>query len=629
MARVFISYARTDRDRVAQIADALAKAGHDVWWDTLIDGGTAFAKEIETQLANAQAVVAVWSAASVESDWVRDEAAAGRDRKCLVPVSLDGSEPPLGFRQYHTINLSKWRGRADAPEMEAVVRGIASCGSGLIPLKQHEPRRKPVLTRRNLLIGGGVAGVAAASGAVWWLRPFGKEASGNSVAVLPFANMSGDPQQAYFSDGLSEEVRSALSRNARLKVAAPTSSNAFRNSDQDARAIGGKLGVAFLLQGSVRRAGDTVRIAADLIDTGSGFSRWSQTFDRKLTDIFAVQSEIAGTVAQALDSAMAPSDTKATGGTTDVAAYEAYLRGRALLDQPAGEASDRQALKLFDTAIAADPDYAAARAARSRALIVIYSLWSRSSELDALAGEAVAEARRAIKLAPELADAQSALGFALAYGRLDVRGARAPFEAARKAGQGNADVLVRYAQFATRTGDFEAARTTIARVLELDPLNARAWRIQGGLLYAQKRYAESIAPGEKALALNPKLTVASAAIGDALYLLKQPQDALARYQAEPGASFRLAGLAIALRRTGDTLGADAAMRDLLAIGDSASYQQAQVRAQWGQPDAALDLLDRAKRAGDSGLLYLRNDPMMDSLRANPRFTALLRDIGFA
>ncbi|CAM3220249.1 TIR domain-containing protein [Sphingomonas antarctica] len=629
MARIFISYARADREQVAPIADALAKAGHDVWWDTLIDGGTAFAKEIETQLASADAVVAVWSKTSIESDWVRDEAAAARGRKCLVPVSLDGSEAPLGFRQYHTIGLSKWRGRADAPEMDALLRGIASCGTGLIPLKQHEPRRQPVVSRRNLLMGGGVAAVAAASGAVWWLRPFGQGSSGNSVAVLPFSNLSGDPQQAYFSDGLSEEVRSALSRNARLKVAAPTSSNAFRNSDQDARAIGGKLGVAFLLQGSVRRAGDTVRVSADLIDTGSGFSKWSQTFDRKLTDIFAVQSEIAGTVAQALDSAMAPGDAGPIGGTTDVAAYEAYLRGRALLDQPTGETSDRAALKLFETAIAADPDYAAARAARSRALIVISSLWSTTGQLDGLTREAVAEAQRAIKLAPQLSDAQSALGFALAYGRLDVRGAHAPFEAARRTGQGNADVLVRYAQFATRTGDFEAARTAIERALTLDPLNSRAWRVQGALFYAQKRFAESIAPVEKALALNPKITVASAAIGDALILLGQPEAALARYRAEPGASFRLAGLAIALRRTGDTLGADAAMHDLLAIGDSASYQQAQVRAQWGQPDAALDLLDRAWRTRDSGLLYLRNDPMMDSLRANPRFTALLRDIGFA
>jgi TolB-like protein/tetratricopeptide (TPR) repeat protein len=631
MARVFISYARADRAEVRPLADALAAAGHDVWWDALIDGGTAFAKEIETQLAAAGAVVAVWSNTSVESDWVRDEAATARERKCLVPVSLDGIEPPLGFRQYHTIDLSHWHGKANGPEVDAVLRAIASCGGGFNALKPLPPRKEePRVNRRTALIGGGaaVAALAVAGGGYFFLRATPSDAH-NSVAVLPFANLSGDPQQKFFSDGLSEEVRSALSRNIALKVAAPTSSNAFRNSDEDARAIGGKLGVAFLLQGSVRRAGDTVRISADLIDTGSGFSKWSQTFDRKLTDIFAVQSEIATTVAQALDIAMAPRDAAMVGGTQNVAAYEAYLRGRALLDQASGEDSDRAALRQFDAAIAADPNYAAARAARARNLTVISALWAKPNELGVLTRDAVAEAGRAVKLAPTLAEAQSSLGYALAYGLLDVRGAAAPYEAARKAGQGDADVLTRYAQYATRIGDFAAAKTAIDRVLELDPLNARVWRSQGSLLFSQKRYAESIAPAEKALSINPRISLAHSAIGDAHYFLKQLDQAVEQYKLESTPVFRDTGLAMALRKSGDTAGAEEAMRSLVANGDSSAYQQAQVFAQWGQPDEALAALDRALRIRDSGLLYLRNDPMMDSLRANPRFTAIMRQVGFA
>jgi TolB-like protein/tetratricopeptide (TPR) repeat protein len=627
MARVFISYARVDRAEVRPIADALIAAGHDVWWDTLIDGGTAFAKEIETQLAAASAVVAVWSNTSIESDWVRDEAATARERKCLVPVSLDGTDPPLGFRQYHTIDLSKWRGKADAPEMDAVLRAIASCGTGFNALKPPPPRKTPLVTRRTALIGGGAVAAAAIAGSGYvFLRPGPAEAH-NSVAVLPFANLSGDPQQKFFSDGLSEEVRSALSRNAALKVAAPTSSNAFRDSEIDARAIGGKLGVAYLLQGSVRRAGDTVRVSADLIDTGSGFSKWSQTFDRKLTDIFAVQSEIASTVAQAMDSAMG--DAGMIGGTRNVAAYEAYLRGRALLDQASGEDTDRAALKQFEAAIAADPDYAAARASRARSLIVISALWAKPGDLDGLTREAVAEAGRAVKLAPALAEAQSSLGYALAYGRLDVRGAKGPYEAARKAGQGDADVLTRYAQYATRTGDFVAAQKAIDRVLELDPLNARVWRSQASLLFSQRRFAESIAPAEKALSINPRIALAHSAMGDAQYLLKQSDQAVVQYRLESTPVFRDTGLAMALRKAGDAIGAEDALRRLVTNGDSSAYQQAQIFAQWGQSDAAFAALDRAMRIRDSGMLYLRNDPMMDSLRTNPRFAALLRQVGFA
>jgi tetratricopeptide (TPR) repeat protein len=241
----------------------------------------------------------------------------------------------------------------------------------------------------------------------------------------------------------------------------------------------------------------------------------------------------------------------------------------------------------------------------------------------------VAEAERAVKLAPTLAEAQSSLGYALAYGRLDVRGAAAPYEAARKAGQGDADVLTRYAQYATRTGDFAAAKTAVDRVLELDPLNARVWRSQGSLLFSQKRYAESIAPAEKALSINPRISLAHSAIGDAQYFLKQLDQAIEQYRLESTPVFRDTGLAIVLHKGGDTAGAEAALRSLVTNGDSSAYQQAQVFAQWEQPDEAFAALDRALRIRDSGLLYLRNDPMMDSLRANPRFTAIMRQVGFA
>ncbi len=626
---VFLSYARADRARVAPIADALTSAGLEVWWDALIDSGAAFAKMIEMRLDAADAIVAIWSAASVQSDWVRDEAAHGRDRKCLVPVSLDGTAPPLGFRQYHTVDFSRWQGQADAPALQSLVRGIAAVRGIELATPPVRPAPGRPSRRQLLLAGGGTAGVIIV-GAILAFKPFGPAAETNSVAVLPFANLSGDPGQAYFSDGLSEEVRSALARNERLKVAAPTSSNKFRSRDEDARTIAGKLGVAFLLEGSVRRDGNAVRVAAELIDAATGFSKWSQTFDRQMTDIFAVQTEIAHTVAQALEIEVAASSlAKVPGGTTNVAAYEAYLRGRAFFDLSADEASDRAALAQYDAAIVADPNYAAARAARSRTLTAIASQYTEGKALRPLFDEAIAEARRAVALAPDYADAQSALGYTLFNGRLDVRGALGPYERSRELGGGDADVLIRYAFYAARIGHVAAARTAIDRAISLDPLNPRAHRTLAAVMYADRQYEASIPPGKKALSLNPKMGVAHAGIGDALYALGKLPEALNAYRAEPSASFGLAGTAIVEARLGQTAAAKKALADLVAqFGDAAAYQQAEVYSQWGQVGAALDALDRARKIGDGGLAYARNDPMLDGLRKQTRFVELLRGLGF-
>ena len=206
------------------------------------------------------------------------------------------------------------------------------------------PVAKPrTVSRRRLLIGAGVAAAAGVAGLVLWRKGLHLRflaGSGNSVAVLPFKNLGGDRGEDYFSDGLAEEVRATLARNVGLLVMAQTSSAKFRDSSEDATSIAEQLGVAYLLDGSVRRSGDVVRVAADLIDGSSGFSRWSQTFERRISDIFAVQSEIATTVASALASRVAAdtgtsggtADVVAAGGTVNLAAFDAYLRGRALYD---------------------------------------------------------------------------------------------------------------------------------------------------------------------------------------------------------------------------------------------------------------------------------------------------------
>jgi TolB-like protein/tetratricopeptide (TPR) repeat protein len=639
----FLSYARSDREQVARLAAALEAAGIDVWWDTLIEGGAEFAKSIEASLEKCNAVVVCWSRSSLSSDWVLDEAGRGRDLRKLVPLTLDGSEPPIGFRQYHAIDLSRWHGEPTAAEVAAVKRGIiAASRRAPEPHPQphahaKRPARQRRVTRRHVLaIAGAFAGVSAAGVAVWRFGPFRSHAAGTtSVAVLPFDNL-GAADQDYFSDGLTEELRATLARNGALQVMAQASSRQFRERVQDAVTIAAKLGVDFLLDGSVRRSADTVRVTVDVIDGGTGFSRWSQIFERALDDIFAVQSEISSTVARGLISRFASDGGRpavvaavVVGGTDSLEAYDAYLRGRALYDLSADEASERAALAQFDAAIATDPGYAAAHTARARSLTAIANQYGQVGELGELHDAAVASARRAIEIAPDFADAHSTLGFTLFQGRLDAHAARAPFERSRELGAGESTVLARYAQYSARCGRHREARDAMQRALPLDRLNPLIHRAAGSIEYAARRWSDSIAPSRRALEMNPKLSRAHAAVGDALLMLARDKEARAEYLAEPVEDFRLAGLALVERRLGDRAAAESAMTQLVAEhGDRVLYQQAQVLCQWARTDESIGKLERARELGDSGLIYLRNDPFLDPLRDDRRFVKLLTRLGF-
>lgn len=640
-ARVFVSYAHEDKQRAQELVRALEASGFTVWWDSLIAGGAAYALETEQALEHAATVVVLWSRHSIVSHWVRDEAALARDRSRLVPVSLDGAEPPLGFRQFLCIDLSHWHGRHDAPEFLALVSAVQLAGASPGAPSSPASRRRLPVSRRTLLRAAGALGVAAAGGAGWWVwrrRPAEAAIEGNGVAVLPFQNLSGDPGQAYFSDGLAAEVRGALARNHGLRVIAQVSSDSFRNANMNAVAIARALSVAHLLDGSVRRSGSTFRIAAELIDGRSGFSGWSATFDRPIDNIFAVQSEIAASVVAALSSELdqpqgggklAPASEAPAFGTTSVPAFDAYLRGRALYNQAEDEAGERAALAQFDAAVTADPRFAAAHAARARELLVIANQYASAADTHALYDAAVAAARTATALAPDLADAQSTLAFVLFQGRLDVRGAREPYELSRAHGEGDATVMGRYALYCAYTGRAADAVPAMRQAVALDPLNALVHRAMGEVLYAVRRYREALEPYQRALTLSPKLPGARAAQGDALLMLGRTREARDAYLAEAHRLMQLPGLAIVERRLGHEAAAHEAMRRLLAeLGDSSLYQQAEVRAQWGEPQAALDVLLRARAAGDSGLIYANTDPLLDPLRSLPAFRELLSQLGF-
>lgn len=620
---VFLSYSRSDEAKARQLAVALEATGYEVWWDALIEGGAAYSLSIESALNSADAVLVLWSAKSVESDWVRDEAAQGRERHRLVPLSLDGTKAPLGFRQYQLIDLTHWHGREGAPEVEAIERAIASVAGQ----KVVRPKPLPPVSRRALLLAGGGAAAVVAGGGAWlvWDASLGRSggAASLSIAVLPFKNLSGDQSQAYFSDGLTDEIRTALTRINSLRVLASTSSETASEDQKAPKAIARELGVQFLLSGSVQRAGDAVRIATDLIDGDSGFTRWSDSSIRKLTDIFAVQGEIARTVAEAMSVQVATS-APAPGGTRNVAAYEHYLQGRALFNLAKDEGTDRAALADYELAISEDPDFALAHAARSRSLAAFAGEYAKANQLKPLYDEAIAAARRAIAIAPNLAEAYLALGFALFTGKLDLAAARPAYDRAYQLGRGNADVVLLFALYCSRAGRATQATEAVEQAVALDPLNPRAHRAEGSVAYAARRYSDALPPLHRALDLNPKMTFAHFLAGAALTGLGRLQDARKEFEAEPQPEFSYTGLAIVERKLGNDAAAEKAFASLLEkMGDSALYQQAEVLAQWGRDNDALQRLVRAREVGDSGLIYVATDPLLDPLRDDPRFRTFL------
>jgi adenylate cyclase len=269
VSRIFLSYARDDVDAARQLAEELADAGHDVWWDRHLHGGSRFDKEIEEALGNAEAVVVIWSRASLESAWVKDEAAEARDSERLVPISIGSAKPPLGFRQFHTIDLGSWKGNETPESIDELLSAIdRTCGS----------------------VERGEKATAKAAAAE----------QKTSICVLPFANMSGEPEQEYFSDGISEDIITDLSNVSALSVVSRNTSFTFKGLSLDVKEVVEKLRVSHVLEGSVRKSGNRVRITAQLIDGAKDDHVWAARYDRDLTDIFEIQDEISKAIVEAL-----------------------------------------------------------------------------------------------------------------------------------------------------------------------------------------------------------------------------------------------------------------------------------------------------------------------------------------
>ena len=280
---------------MAPLVDALKAQGWSVWWDPAIIPGQEFDDLIAEEIDKASAVVVVWTPASVSSRWVRGEAREAADRGVLVPVRFDKARLPIDVRAVHTTDLDDWKEDVGSPSFQELLSALL----GL--LKKVQTEAAPAEAERQ-----------------------------TSICVLPFVNMSGDAEQEYFSDGLSEELLNQLAQMKGLKVAARTSSFAFKGQNPDLKLVSEKLGVEHVLEGSVRKSGNRLRITAQLIDADTGYHLWSNTFNRELDDVFQIQEDIARAVADALKITLGMGKTTiSSGGTKNMEAYDLYLRAQA------------------------------------------------------------------------------------------------------------------------------------------------------------------------------------------------------------------------------------------------------------------------------------------------------------
>lgn len=630
---VFLSYSRNDRDRALPIIEALEAQGYAVWWDGLLKGGQRFASTTETALETADAVVVLWTTRSISSHWVRDEATRGRDRGCMISLSLDGTEPPLGFRQIQYIDFTDWHGDDTAMpfiELAQAVQMVANTPGVELSFSNFKTPRHG-FTRRSALVAGGVSIAAVGGGfAVWQMDVLGTAASANSIAVLAFENLNKEPEQIYFSDGLTEELRSTLSLNPQLDVMAETSSNRFRDGQLSAQEIARALNVSIILEGSVRRAGDRIRIVARMVDGADGFEKWTESFERDFDDVLEVQRAIATEVVDALLANLTAStkQTERVGGTRNAKAFDEFLRGSALYDLAKDEETDRAALAAFEMAVKTDPGYAAAYAALSRANTVMASFHASGTELLSYYDRAMAHARKAIDLAPEMAEGHSALGFVLTNGKLDLAGARDPYTRSFELGFGNAAILTGYAIYASLVSDFDGARRAIERAQRLDPLNASVYRTAALAEFAARDFGAARRAARTALSHNAEISAVYRLLGDMELLEGNLKGAQENYLKEPSGLSRLRGLAITRRLTDGEAAGKQALADLQSeYGENSLYQQAQIFAQWNETDRAIDALERGIEMGDSGLILAPTDPMLDPIRHRPEFKAILSRLG--
>jgi len=659
---VFLSYASQDALAAQRICASLRSAGIEVWFDqSELRGGDAWDQSIRKQIKSCALFLPIISKHTHEraEGYFRLEWKLAVDRShlimtnkaFLVPVVIDETPDddenvPDKFREVQWTRLGAGE---TPPEFVRRIRQLLSGEAGLAPTVARKPptvasgkhsRLKPAWLGVTVVLAAVAAYFLVEKPWIAKSTPLAKPAAPaetpvgfapppHSIAVLPFVNMSGDKEQEYFSDGVSEELINALSHIASLHVIARTSSFSFKGQQVEIGTIARKLNVAAILEGSIRRDRDKVRITVQLINTLNGFHIWSEDYDRDLKHMLSLQTEIATTVARELRARLLGDEaTKIqSGGTKNPAAYDAYLRAEQLFPIADSETQWRSVAATFDEAINLDPDYAAAYAGRAVALIDILVATGSAEIRQTLRDRAQMSAKQAVALAPGYGYGHSALGFVRALGFFDFQGAAPEVERAIALDPGNARIQQFYATFNHWLGHAERAIAAQQLAVRLDP---RSYRIRFNLaliLHDARRYSEAQAALADAEAIKPEgkdIPVLRAEIMNALGRSDDARRFCGAATAMPEGD-RHECLALAMHALGDL---DAAERELAALrhmeGDARAFDYAGIYVQWGRTKDALTWLAVAERLRDPDLLDLRVSWRLDPLRNEPVFQALER-----
>jgi adenylate cyclase len=571
MPDIFLSYNRLDQARARRFAEAFKRQGFSVWWDTALRSGDAYDQVTEKALRNAKAVVVLWSTKSVESRWVRAEATLANRLGTLIPAMIEPCERPIMFELTQTADLSQWQGDETDSGWMAFLDDV----------------------RR--FMEGAAAGNRNPSSPAHAVRA--APANKPSVAVLPFANHSGEKEQAYLSDGISEDIITDLGKVSALWVAARNTVFTYKDRHVDVREAARELGVSHVLEGSVRRSGDRVRITAQLIDGRTGGQIWAERYDRSLSDIFALQDEISQAIVKALKLKLLPEEKQAIErrGTVNSQAYELYLMARQYYIT-GNERHDELIARLCRRAIEIDPAYAHVWALLAYAQ---RSMHHRGISTDD-GGEA---AERAVALAPDLPDAHAM----------------------------RADVL-------RSRGLFDQAVAEAEKALQLDPESYEANRAAGFAYSRSRRFHDAIRCLEKAAALmDDDFQAASQVvqcyqgIGDATGALEAAKRAFTRIgrlcEKEPEHGSAMGHGAGVLAIMGERERArEYIARAVLLDPQNRNLQQNLICALVlnGDLEDALNQLERVLESPTAPLLHcIANDNDLDPLRELPRYKTLM------
>jgi TolB-like protein/Flp pilus assembly protein TadD len=659
---VFLSYASEDAEAAQRISDALRGAGLEVWFDrSELRGGDAWDAMIRRQIRTCSLFIPLISANSrVRSEgyfrleWklaVDRSYLMASDRAFLVPVVIDGARDgdvrvPERFWEVQWTRLPVGEvppafidriQRLLSPAMQAPKEKLGAPGtpaSAAPNTMDRAPDPKPGEPPKSVRARMGwlalatvailiialvlVARFKAAPPAAQTTAASGSE---QSIAILPFVDMSEKKDQEYFSDGISEELIDLVSRGTNLRVPARTSSFYFKGKQVTIAEIAQALGVTHVLEGSIRKAGGTIRVTVQLIRATDGYHLWSATYDRELKDIFKVQDDIAATVVEALKSRLsAPAGNLGRPANAD--AYNEYLLGKQAFNRGNPEGF-QSAIASFHRAIALDSRYGAAYAE----LATAEAYWADNGGGPADVEQALKDADQAIALAPNQPDGYVSRGLLRFSRKWDWSGAQGDLEKALQLDASDSTTERRYGGLLAALGRLPDGIAAVKKAIDIDPLSNAAWGNLGVYYTSLGQFGEARKALQRALEINPGSVYARWNLGLLELLDGHPDNALTVFPESGAIAFHQAGLAMAQHSLKNDAQSKSALAVLTAkLGDRWAYQIAEVYAWLGERDAAFEWLQRAYTQHDGGLIQVKYDRLLVSLRSDSRYPALLRQM---